>query len=196
MLFHESDPGDTVHLIVRGRAAVQVATALGSAVTLDVLGPGDVVGELALLGPDERRSASVAALDAVDTIAVSRPAFDELRNQVPALNEFVLQLLGRRNRQLVVRLGELASVTADVRVLRRLLDVAGLAGPGASTGTISVPITQDDLAGLAATTRETVNRTLRRQVELDTLELSRGRVVVHDLERLRSAAYGRASTPQ
>jgi CRP/FNR family cyclic AMP-dependent transcriptional regulator len=88
----------------------------------------------------------------------------------------------------VGRLAEVASVAADVRVLRRLTEVAELFG-GDGDGAV-VPLTQDDLAGLAATTRETVNRALRRQVTDGTVELGRGRIVVIAPERLAVNAFG------
>jgi CRP-like cAMP-binding protein len=77
-------------------------------------------------------------------------------------------------------------------VIRRLVDVARLFETGEETTV--VPLTQDDLAGLAATTRETVNRALRRQVVAGNVELGRGRVVVLTPERLAVAAFGAGVT--
>ena len=66
---HEGDPADCLHLLVSGHLAVQVSTPDGEHATLNVLGPGAHVGELALLsgGPAQQRSATVVALDAAET---------------------------------------------------------------------------------------------------------------------------------
>src|SRR6185312_2971400 len=54
IVFHEGDPGDTLHLVVTGRLAARSTTPLGQTATLNVLGAGDAVGELAVLDPAAR----------------------------------------------------------------------------------------------------------------------------------------------
>jgi CRP-like cAMP-binding protein len=189
VLFHEADPADALHVVLRGRLAVRVTTALGSSVMLDVVGPGDLIGELAVLGDTGHRAATVVTLEPAETLVLRGVVFEELRQRDARLTEFALGVLARRNQQLVARLAEVVSVSAEVRVIRRLADVARLFEREGDDSTV-VPLTQDDLAGLAATTRETVNRALRRQVLAGTLELGRGRVVVVAPERLAAAAFG------
>ena len=188
VLFHEADPADALHIVLRGRLAVRVTTSLGSSVMLDVVGPGDLLGELAVLGDTGHRAATVVTLEPAETLVLRGVVFEELRQKDPRLNEFALAVLARRNQQLVARLAEVVSVSAEVRVVRRLADVARLF-EREDEPTV-VPLTQDDLAGLAATTRETVNRALRRQVLAGSLELGRGRVIVLAPERLAAAAFG------
>jgi len=77
-VFHEGDPGNTLHLIVCGHVAVRVSTAMGDVATLTVLGAGDTFGELALGTPGSRRSASVVALDAVETLDLARGRVEAL----------------------------------------------------------------------------------------------------------------------
>jgi CRP-like cAMP-binding protein len=81
----------------------------------------------------------------------------------------------RRTSELLV---EALFVRADVRVLRRLDELAALYGARAP-GTV-VPLTQDDIAGLAGTSRATVNRVLREEAARGTIELGRGKTVVLD----------------
>ena len=188
VLFHEADPADALHIVLRGRLAVRVTTALGSSVMLDVVGPGDLIGELAVMGESGYRSATVITLETAETLVVRGVVFEELRQRDPRLNEFAVSVLTRRNRQLVTRLAEVVSVGAEVRVVRRLVEVARMFD--STDGTTVIPLTQDDLAGLAATTRETVNRALRRQVLAGTIELGRGRVTVIAPERLAAGAFG------
>src|SRR5581483_8871557 len=75
VVFHRDDPGDSLHLIQRGRFAVRVMTPLGDTATIAVRGPGESFGEMALVADGGRRSATVAALEEAETIAVYRDDF-------------------------------------------------------------------------------------------------------------------------
>jgi CRP/FNR family cyclic AMP-dependent transcriptional regulator len=183
VVFHEQDPADTLHLIDKGRFAVRVATPLGDTAILAVLGPGQMFGELALLGDSgERRSATVAALEAAETRSVHRIDFDRLRERNPSTSNVIVAILSGQMRRLSRHLVEALYVSADKRVLRRLVEVAGIYGPDG--GEVVVPLTQEDLAGLAGTSRATVNRVLRDEEARGTVKLGRGRTTVLDAETL------------
>jgi CRP-like cAMP-binding protein len=182
VVFHRDDPADTLHLIARGRFAVRVTTQLGESVTVAVHGPGEAFGELALVEEGISRSTSVIALEPGETYAVGREDFTRLRRQYPAVNEVLVRLLARRLRRQSELLVEALFVTAETRVLRRLVELASLYGrgePGAE-----VPLTQEDIAGLAGTSRATVNRVLRAEAKRGTVELRRGRTYVLEPEAL------------
>src|SRR6185437_12986317 len=70
VVFHRDDPADSMHLIVTGRFAVRVMTALGDQVTIAVRGPGESFGEMALVDAGARRSATVEALEPAETFSV------------------------------------------------------------------------------------------------------------------------------
>ena len=74
VVFHDGDPADSMHLVQSGRFVVSVAAPRGNTTALAVVGAGDVFGEMALFGVDPVRSATVAALEAAETIGeVSAP---------------------------------------------------------------------------------------------------------------------------
>lgn len=173
VIFHEGDPAASVHLIDTGRVAVRVTTPLGEVATLDVLQPGGVLGELALLFPDGVRGATAVALEPVTTLSIDAATFAALRRDDPSVDHVLVRLLAARLQHVNARLLEALYVPADVRVLRRLLELAALYGD-------VVALTQEDLAGLAGTTRATVNRVLRREEKAGFLRLARGRVTVVD----------------
>jgi CRP/FNR family cyclic AMP-dependent transcriptional regulator len=186
-LFHEGDPGRSVHLITKGRLAVRVTTPLGDTATIDVLGAGDVVGEMALLGGDQVRSANVVALEPVETLMLDEEVFSELRRDHPEVTEIVIRVLAARLRRLDEQLLEALYVPADVRVLRRLLALAELYGDQGDS--VTIPLTQEDLAGLAGTTRATVNRVLRREEEQNgSVSLGRRKITVVDRAALAKRA--------
>ena len=195
VLFHEGDPGDTLHLIDKGRVAVRITTPLGDVATLGVLGAGDVVGEMAVLHEGGRRGATVIALEPAETLSLQRDQFLELRRDNPAVDRFIIEVLASHVRRVDAHLMEALFVPVERRVLRRLLalmDVYG--GPGPSPGSddpgeaSEIPLTQDDLASLAGTSRATVNRVLRQAEEAGWVSLGRGRIKVLDPERLARRA--------
>lgn len=182
VVFHEHDPADTLHLVDKGRFAVRVATPLGDTAILSILGPGDMFGELSLLGDaDARRSATVAALEPGETRSVHRLDFERLRSTQPETAAVLISILSGQVRRLSRHLLEALYVPADKRVLRRLLELSRLYADGAAT---VVPLTQEDLAGLAGTSRATVNRVLREEEARGTVKLGRGRTTVLDAEAL------------
>ena len=181
VVFHRDDPADSLHLIARGRFGARVLTPLGDSVLLDVLGPGESFGELALLTPDARRSATVSALEAGETRSVFRDDFLRLQETYPGVKDVLLRLLAEQLRRASERLVEAHYVDADTRVRRRLLELARTYGSG--DGAV-VPLTQEELAAMAGTSRATVNRVLRDEQRRGAVELSRGQVALLDLDDL------------
>lgn len=198
VLFHEGDAGDSLHLLVRGRVAVQTSTPQGDIVTLTVLGPGSSFGEQALIDRDARRTATVVALDACETRVLHRADFDDVRARFPAVDRFLVELLAAHVRRLSRQVAEALYVPVEQRVIRRIVDLAELYGadaprgdPGTATAgraPIDIVVRQEDLATMAGTTRPTANAILK-QLEADGIvALARGHVMVVDLARLRTAA--------
>src|SRR5882672_9548820 len=101
IVFHEHDPADTLHLIVKGHFVVRSQTPLGERAILAVLGPGEMFGELSLIGGDDaRRTATVAALEAGETYCVHRIDFDGLRTRHPETAEVLIAILSGQVRRL------------------------------------------------------------------------------------------------
>lgn len=188
VVFHAGDPADTLHLVRSGRFAVRITTEFGATATLNVVGPGGAFGELALLTPEAPRSATVAALEEAETLSIHQLDFNRLRARRPQTDALLVEVLARRVRELSEQLVEALHIPADTRVRRRLLDVVGAYG-AAETGAV-VPLTQEELASLAGTSRATVNRVLREEQALGTLELSRGRTTLLEPDALARRARG------
>ena len=187
VVFHRGDPADTLHLITRGRFAARVESNLGDSVTVSVHGPGDAFGELALLDLEQDRSTTVAALEAGETYAVRREDFTRLRRDYPSVHEVLARLLAARVRRISELYVEALFLTAETRVLRRLHELAVLYGDGAPGTT--VPLSQQEIAGLAATSRVTVNRVLRAEAAHGTVTLHRGQTTINDPAALARRAH-------
>lgn len=186
VLFHEGDLGDTLHVITGGRVAVRVTTPLGDVATLTVLGPGATFGELALLDPEARRTATVVALEPTETLLIGREELAEARRRHPQIDRFLIATLATHVRRLSAMVLEALYVPVGRRVARRLLDLARVYGNGRAPA--EIPLTQQDLASLAGTSRATANRALRDLAEREVLALARGRITILDRDALARAA--------
>jgi CRP/FNR family transcriptional regulator, cyclic AMP receptor protein len=182
VVFHRDDLAESLHLIVKGRFVVRITTPLGDTAMLDVLGPGEAFGELALLSPGARRSATVEALDEGETLSVYRDDFALLQAAHPGVKDVLLRLLAQQLTRASDRIVEAHYTDADTRVRRRLRDLAvrhqGAAGP------LVVSMTQEHIAEMAGTSRATVNRVLREEERRGTVTLTRGCTTVLDLDEL------------
>jgi CRP/FNR family transcriptional regulator, cyclic AMP receptor protein len=185
VVFHDGDPGDALHLVVEGHFAIRVTTALGDQAMIRVFGPADYFGELAILSPGPRRGSAIA-LDGGETLSLHRDDLEELRAKRPKINEALTQALVAEVRRLSVALIEALYVPVERRVWLRLIDLVELFGGDAP---IVIPLTQDDIAQLAGTTRPTANRVLRAGEQHGVLQLARGRVEVQDPTALRQLAH-------
>jgi CRP/FNR family cyclic AMP-dependent transcriptional regulator len=182
-LFHQGEGGDSMHLIEKGHVAIRAVSARGDSFTFDVLGPGASFGEQSLVHSDARRTAAVVAIGKVETLMLERAAFEELRHRYPATAWVLVEVLAAQVRRLSEQVIDAHTMPADRRVLKQLRRLAGIFHDGASA---TLPITQEDLASLAGTTRPTANRALQPLVTSGVVELSRGRIIVHDIARLPS----------
>jgi CRP-like cAMP-binding protein len=187
IVFHRDDPADSLHLIVKGRFAVRIMTPLGETVTIGVRGAGESFGEMALVAEGARRSATILSLEESETFAVHKPAFDRLRQEHPEVTNVLVAFLAGEVRLLNERLLEALYLPAERRLLRRLCELAAAYSTGES-GEVEVPLTQEELAELAGTSRATVNRVLREEQERDSLELRRGRTVILDRDAIARRA--------
>jgi CRP/FNR family transcriptional regulator, cyclic AMP receptor protein len=144
-----------------------------------VNGPGDIFGEIALLGDDSRRSATVEALEEAETLCVHELDFARVRREHPEVNEVMIRYLANEVRVMNERLLEALYVPAERRVLRRVGELARTYS-GKGDGPAEIPLTQEILAGMAGTSRATVNAVLRDAQSRGLVELARGRVRVLD----------------
>lgn len=185
VVFHEDDPADSLHLVVSGRFAVQGTTRLGEEALFVVRGPGDAFGELALV-VDERRSATVYALEQGETMCVVRQDFEQLRAVHPSVDRMLVSLLAVELRRMTRLVTDAYFESAERRVLRRLIDLAAVYGDAG--GETAIPLTQEQLASFAGTSRATVNAVLAAERARGTIALRRGATILRDRDALARRA--------
>jgi CRP-like cAMP-binding protein len=181
VIVHEGDPGDAFHLIAKGRVGVRVTTPGGSVALVNVRHRGEAVGEQALIDPAARRSATIVALEPTETLSLTAAAFEQLRRRHPGVDRLLVEALSAEVRRLTGRLAEALYESAESRVLRRLAELDRIYEG-------EIPLTQDNVASMAGTTRPTANGVLRGLEQDGVVALRRGRIQVLDHDALATRA--------
>ncbi|MBJ7328357.1 MAG: Crp/Fnr family transcriptional regulator [Solirubrobacteraceae bacterium] len=187
-IFHQGDDPGGVVVIVSGRVKITNVTATGKEVILAFRGPGDIVGEIGALA-NTMRSSAVRAIDPVETLAVGAADFrDFLDTHAAAAMNLVLMLIERLHAADDARV-EFASHDVIGRVARRLVELCERFGEPCDDGVqVTLALSQEELAGWTASSREAVAKAMRLLRELGWVETHRRRIVVRDLEALRRYA--------
>jgi CRP-like cAMP-binding protein len=188
-VFREGDASHTCYVVHSGQARAVREHPDGRTITLASFGPGDIFGELAMF-EDERRSATVQAVQPTTVVAVLGPDMRRLMTEHPQIALRLVVALGRRLRETNERLTRQSFQTVQSRVAGVLRDLVteAIAG-GAEPGEILVTATQADLAQLAGSSRESASRFLAVLERAGVISQGRGRLVVHDPQALEGYVF-------
>jgi CRP/FNR family cyclic AMP-dependent transcriptional regulator len=185
VVFHQGDPGDALHLVRSGRVKVVLDAESGEEAVIAILAPDDCFGELSLID-GEPRSATVVALEPVETVSIARDDFMQcLRANPPAMERLLVELAA------MVRLAneglaDLVFLDLEGRLVKKLLDLAASHGrPVEGAIEIELPMTQEDLAAMIGATRASVNKLLGWYESLGAIQRRGRRIAIFDPERLR-----------
>jgi CRP-like cAMP-binding protein len=190
VIFREGDDSDTCYIVRSGHARAIRQHSDGRMITLARFGPGDIFGELAMFD-DERRSATVEALDELSTVAIPGSAMRTLLRRHPEIAVKLVIALGRRLRAANERLSRQSFQTVQSRVaavLDQLVEQARAEGEGGHRDVL-VTATQAELAQLAGSSRESASRFLAVLERAGVISQGRGRLTVHDPAALRGYVY-------
>jgi CRP/FNR family transcriptional regulator, cyclic AMP receptor protein len=185
----EGDDSDTCYIVRSGHARAVRSHSDGRTITLASFGPGDIFGELAMFD-DERRSATVEAVDDLEAVAVLGADMRRLLRRHPDIAAKLLAAITRRLRQTNERLTRQSFQTVQSRVAQVVSALVEQAqAEGASQGDVLIKVTQSDIAQLAGSARESASRFLAVLERAGIITQGRGRLTVHDPEALRRYVF-------
>lgn len=183
-VFWQGDPGDSLHLVTKGSFAASVSTPLAQTVIVAIFRRDDVFGELALVGAEPVRTATIVALEPSETLSLTAAQFEEWRCRSDYIDRLIIRALALRLREMTIQMVESLFLPIETRVVRRILTLH--AAIGAQSSDCWIRMRQEELAAYCGVTRPTVNRVLRQLAAQDLIELGRGRIrilSVLELER-------------
>jgi len=188
-LCRKGDPGSQLYGVLSGRLKVMAAGKDGKELVFGVMGPGDVIGEIAVLDSDPR-SATVIALEHAELLTLHRRELMPFLERHPKVAIQLARVMARRVRRLSTYAEDSVFLPLPARMAKTVLALAasygaddGAAGEAAP---VDIPLAQQDLADMVGTTRESVNKQLRAWEEDGIVGLKRARVIVRDRSALEA----------
>ncbi len=185
------DPPDRIHIIKKGRIRVYRMSPDGKQLTLDIYEKGTILGDMSVLGQDRLPEAYAEAIDEGVICTIAPDELNRLIERYPVVGVNIIRHLSRRLQAAERELEAMAYQRVDQRLAHKLLDLAQRFGVKTERGTlIEARLTQQELAEMIGTTRETLAHTLADFRRLGLLEASKHSVVIRDAEHLAEIAAG------
>jgi CRP-like cAMP-binding protein len=191
VILSPDDPPDRIHILKKGKVRVYRVTPDGKQLTLDIYDKGTILGDMGLLGQEPIPEAYAQTVDAAVICTITPDELRRLVERYPAIGVNIISYLSARLREAERELESMAYQRVGQRLARKLIDLASRFGVETTRGTlIQARLTQQELAEMIGTTRETLAHTLsdfRRRGLLDT---AHHQVVIRDAEQLCEVAEG------
>ncbi|HEX8582621.1 MAG TPA: Crp/Fnr family transcriptional regulator [Acidimicrobiales bacterium] len=177
VLFREGDAAHDLFVVVDGRIAISNKSIDGRESMVALMERGDLFGEMPLF--DQRtRSAEARALEPSEVLALPYEPVRKLYEERPALLWSVVNLLAGRVRTMDATLADSVFLDVTGRTAKRLLELAGDADE------FTLPITQEELAGMVGASRERVNKAIASFVRLGWITQSDRRYRITNRQQL------------
>lgn len=191
-IFGVGDPGDSMMVVAEGTVRICALAPTARDVVLADLVAGEVFGDIAMLD-GAARSADAQALTNCTLMVMERLGFLAVMRRNPPLAEHMLALLCARIRRSDERMMEISFLSLPARLAKALLRAVAGAG-GGPPGRSRTSLSQTELANVVGSSRENVNRHLRRWQDEGLIELRGGWIVVLDLEAVSRITPDAASS--
>lgn len=185
------DPPDRIHIIKKGRVRAYRLTPDGKQLTLDIFEKGTILGDMSLIGQDRLPEAYAEALDDGVICTITPDELRRLIERYPVIGVNVIRHLSRRLQAAERELEAMAYQRVDQRLAHKLLELAQRFGVSTARGIlIQARLTQQELAEMIGTTRETLAHTLGDFRRRGLLATTHHQVVIRDAELLAEVADG------
>jgi CRP/FNR family transcriptional regulator len=185
VLFRAGDPGDALYVVDSGKIKITRTAADGREQAIALLGPGDLLGELAIFDA-QPRGATATAVNDTTLAALTGAEFDAWLDDHPRAARGLLRALAERLRQTNEHMADLVFTDVPGRTAKTLLALAERFGT--PDGRVAHDLTQEELAQLVGASRETVNKALSDFANRGWIRLDGKAVVLLDRERLSRRA--------
>ena len=195
IIFCEYEPGDTFYLIQSGR--VQIVRIMGELEkNIDILQPGEVFGEMAIL-EEAPRSATTIALDDVKALEFNRANFEVLMQGNPAiamklLKLFVKRIYDQKRRFQILKLPDPEAKVADVFLMLAENELASTP----MVDSMEIKTTVDDIAHWAGIAPAQCREVLNHFVAQRRIELKADRIAIRNINDFARFVASRRKNPE
>jgi CRP-like cAMP-binding protein len=187
-LCHKGDSGSQVYLISKGRLKAVTTSAEGDDVVFNIMAPGEVCGELALLSGG-RRTATITAIDESELIVLDRREFLPFLRSHPEAAIKLLEVLAERQLRLSELVEDTTFLNLPARLAKKLVSLSRVYGSETPDGLrIDLKLSQGELGELVATTRESINKQIKSWSAEGLVSMKNRVVTIHRLDDLEALA--------
>jgi len=188
-LFSKGDPGNSLFAVISGTVKMSISSPEGRNAILNLIGPGEVFGEMAVLS-GQARSADATANTNCEMFVIDRRDFLPFVRNHPALAMKFIELLCERVRRTSDQVEQVILQDLPGRLASALL---GLTERHKSDDSRTIEITQQEISEMVGMTRESINKQLRVWAARSWVRLEHGAIVVLDAGPLRELAEAGSS---
>ena len=188
VIFQKGDPGTSMMAVLGGRVRISAYSEDGREIILNMVDPGQLFGEIALLDGKER-SADATAMGKTELLILDRRDFLPFLERNPKIAVQLIEVLCDRVRRTSEMVESIAFLDFGARLARLLLQMAENYGKPTDDGLlIDLRISQADLGNLIASTRESVNRQLSAWTQEGVIAVDQGKITLIDEDALETMA--------
>jgi CRP-like cAMP-binding protein len=189
-LFHKGDAGSQLYVVVDGRLKALTTSPEGDDVVFNVMGPGEVFGEVALLS-ESPRSATVRAIDRCELLVLDRRDFLSFLKRSPDVAVRMLSVLAERLRNVSELVEDVQFLNLPVRLAKKLVVFADRYGSEARDGSVKIDLklSQEEWGDLVGTTRESINKQMRAWGDEGLIRVDAGFVTLLRPEAIERLAF-------
>jgi CRP-like cAMP-binding protein len=189
-LFHKGDEGGEIYVVASGKLKALTTSIDGNDVVFSILGPGEVFGEVALLGATQR-TATVSAIEDCTLLAIDHRDFMSYVKTDPDMAVKLLSVLAMRLKRVSELLEDTQFLNLPLRLAKKLLSLGRVYGKSTPDGLlIELKLSQEEWGDLVGATRESINKQMRAWADAGIVQMDKGYVVVLnavELEKLAGA---------
>ena len=187
-IYMPGDRADFVYILKHGRVKLSVLSESGKEIAIDIIQPGEIFGEFALVD-ESQRSNMAQALDDVLMWVFSKHDFTKLLTSLPMLALSYIKLVGDRRRRMEKKLSDITSKPVSGRICELLHELSTSSAEFETVATdYIVPLTHQDVASLIGAARQTTTTVLNDLERRGIIELGRGSIRVKRLKVLQNYA--------
>lgn len=186
-LFQKGDPGERMYVVVSGLIRIGAISPEGREVTYGMLGPGELLGEIAVLDGGER-SADATAMENTQLLALERRDVLAFLDHHPGQAVKLMKVLCQRIRRADALLEDVVFLSLPSRLAKHLLALAATKGGAGSQGGREIRLSQQEIAEHLGISRESVNKVLSKWEEGGMVSLGRGRITINNQTALQDVA--------
>lgn len=188
-IYLPGDRADSVYLLRKGRIKLSVLSDSGKEIAIDIIQPGELFGEFALID-ESLRSNMAQALDDVAILVFNKRDFTNLIKSQANLAFNYIRMVGDRRRRMEKKLSDITSKDVPARVCELLHELSATA-PAAGVHQPLIPLTHQDVASLIGASRQTTTAVLNDLMRSGFIELGRGWVRIKSFKDIQANVVSR-----